>query len=786
MNEEKEISFNYSPNNSSIICKEGVNSSSLNFSVSYERDAYKEEEERKGEYTLLIIDFSKLVVNVTSLNGSSMYCSFSENKIICKNKFGALKRVVVEYTIQLFCPLYCGGNNQSTRLFDINIMMKESSGFFLKTKETQEVVCECTPVPPPPPTPTQCNNCVYKSDESTHLYNRKAGTRISLESLVNTVHSHLSTCNVTYMSTNTVVGTFILQWQYHWKVSFSSFPEDIGNIFFTLPFSGNYSLYCCTSSLIDIGGLAVFQEYGPFIQLGALCPSTSSVQLEEHDVGFYFVNTTVDTITSQCLLSFYPDQCIQFMLNNTSPSSSLSYFLDIKSITNVGGQLSRITSVFLEDSSSTHCSSPFFYCSCLDFGIYPKCVSSYDDCYLYCNHSIKEFGETLYILHAVQGLNWVSSVNTPSSSCSSSSSPCRLISPSPLILTYFTSVSTNASYTDLYILYNVLSYNHTNITTSSVVLFDSTDTGYFNISTQKNIYSDYQVSSLSSSGNYDCNNAFYTMHNITLFETLNYLQVTYKFDCNNYGINGCPTYDFSSNDYTCTIFHNNNEILKYNSFKILYCDGLPYSDGICNGNTDCINTCNVSCIHSCILNVNIPPNDILTYTCCTGKNYNNYPSFSPLKLNENIAPAMIVPDYLSPPFSCFGNLSSSCLTESTSLVIPTTTINSSQLIVPSNQLTSNNVIWCGVFLTNEGDSPSPHNTTIMRFTISRDFNVRNIQCQNDYQIIPNGCRYLSFLSQQIITLQCVSSNTPYYPLFQNNGFSLLIPNIGSLGLFIKN
>lgn len=390
-------------------------------------------------------------------------------------------------------------------------------------------------------------------------------------------------------------------------------------MFFTLPFLGNYSLFCCTKDIIEIGNLIVYQEFSSFQQLDSNCllptPSISINSILPLINNYVVViNSSLSCIQYSCsqLLLSTDDylRCIQLVLSyiNTSTSPSFPVYILFIPLMNNGLQEIKITTIEASSFITTNNNQTLFY--------YPFSSS---------------------------GQNWIATtpllLNTiPLCQMNINSDFfCDSLVVSNLSVTNFLNLNSNNSHTTVMILYQQI-----NITDNNITIPSNTNT-LFPISSS--LYSTYQVShfdlTFSITTDFCLNNPIVSFN--TILFTGNSITICFPLDSTN------SFFSLIINQFTCYI---NDSITNENLITFSSDIGENYDMIInsCQGNVVNFVTCNLNKMYV---------NHSITMFCCTSHYYNFYPIQSINNstdtlcylVNSNIIGSfqLTLPDYLHCP-----------------------------------------------------------------------------------------------------------------------------------------
>lgn len=201
--------------------------------------------QQKMMMTRLAVDFSHFDsgFTVTSVSSNKLYClvNLQSNHLVCTGK-GTLNDFIVDYTLSLSCNNYCtsssntNANANNDRIFSTLIRIKQNK-LVVKTTESDTLKCKCVM----PPSPPVCDSCRIKKV----LKDIVAGDKLVLQSDINAYSFDGSCCDV-FNSTAHETGQICKNFPQHWIVHKSENREDIGELSFTFPTSGDFTLHCCS------------------------------------------------------------------------------------------------------------------------------------------------------------------------------------------------------------------------------------------------------------------------------------------------------------------------------------------------------------------------------------------------------------------------------------------------------------------------------------------------------------------------------------------------------------
>lgn len=345
--DESSFSFSRLPLNSQFNCSQLNLIASQNYLISFEKDTFLSPislsiqklkqyyhlndsnslSKVKGtEFSIDLSSFYPSSFTIINLLSNNIDCqkSSSSSLIVCNNTKN-INNFTISYTMSLNCSYYCLSFNDSSKVFNTPMKLKQPSlSFTIIEKDT--LFCQCIPTPIPP-APTHCQNCYFNNTRlSAIVVGGKHKAFIQTD--VNVISTHTGCCELFHnniaLNTSVFVGNFTKHFESHWLVSNTTNANELSELFFTLPFDTDnvntfYSVKCCSGDLNDLGTSYLSITYNDVYPINFQCP------LPPLPTNTSLLSTTLTAMGNGCMFA-----CIQLTnetyANNSVCADSIQHF----------------------------------------------------------------------------------------------------------------------------------------------------------------------------------------------------------------------------------------------------------------------------------------------------------------------------------------------------------------------------------------------------------------------------------------------------------------------------
>lgn len=738
------------------------------------------------------------------------------------------------YNVLFYCTNSTLNDTLST---NVNVLIPPTTAVTLSDHDSVLVTCSACPVCPvcPPIVPNDtCTTCSINMSTIQILTNKTAGQRLSIQSEVTAHITHGSYCYIYFINADnstTQVGTNVYSSPTHWMVTESANPNDLQEIFFTFPFDGNYTLFFCTASEEDQGSIIIYTEGSPMHQrLTFNCTikppmNVTASRTIEMTSPFCFCTINGETncynsnlcaqANSSCtgMCCAYPPPfssllgvCYTNIIVNTTLFNNGAqlykiHTIESKSVMCANGTVIDVNmlatngSLMCSSSNTTNCCSNNQNCCAADIGDNIQCFSngcpdgysqvSISSC---CPNAIvaivnsgNNYENTTVTIIAppmTQSYPSISATNTiqlaPNAISSTLSATFALVNipfSSPLQTCYCLNPLTNqcqllsGSACDIDFACNSCTPSSTALLIpQSVSIRGSKVVQSFDLSATTPINPNIDT---------QCNNIFTSS---VLIQNSNYIDEIVSIGALDINI-----------AYTCTLINADTGAM-IGTFSQTTDGTLPNHFSKCNGTKVLPGTGNYGlqcplfvgyCYQGCEFT---PVYENILFTCCTNVFYptnGNYPLICAQTYNNSEyidTYCVTLPDYLN----CN---SSNCNVNNTRAI---TTAGVYNLEIESQVNDGDAVVWCGVSIYQQGQSPS-NETTVMRYIYpSNGHNYQSIECYNGANAQSYGCSDVEIPANSIGFLQCCSnSQTIKYKLFTNTIVNLVLGTSSPVSLIAE-